>query len=163
MQQQGRQVGRAVIARFVVVGQVYEAGGADLIQNNADVFGDIADAIDADDITDAQAMQRPDIKCAFDDIDLAAGAGDLMLEVVQRADIVEGLVLLLPAVLPSDFALLFALYFECLQQTAAGGARAAISSPCAPDQHILPGPLLALHPGAGGDGWSEDAAREEIC
>ena len=80
MQQQGRQVGRAVIARFVVVGQVYEAGGADLIQNNADVFGDIADAIDADDITDAQAMQRPDIKCAFDDIDLAAGAGDLMLE-----------------------------------------------------------------------------------
>ena len=71
-------------------------------------------------------MQRPDVKFAFDDIDLPARAGDLALKVFQCADIVERLVCLLSGELPSDFGVLFALYFELLQQAAARCAWAAI-------------------------------------
>ncbi len=95
---------------MIVVRQVDESPDAELSKDLCDVLGDIADAVDANDILDAQAMQRPDIEFAFDDGDLPAGAGDLALQVIQRADIVEGLVRLFPAVLPSELGLLFALY-----------------------------------------------------
>ena len=109
-------------------------------------------------------MQRPDIEFAFDDINLPAGAGDFALEVFQRADVVKRLVRLFAAVLPSDFGLSFALYFDPLEQAAARGARAAIRAavsarPAHPARSTASCSTQAPAAMAG----SKDAALREIC